>query len=59
MRTVCGDGIERRGSGEPFGVRSTLDFRREVDRIQLRPDILVTGSAQGPRLLGRRKGELA
>ena len=59
MRTVCGDGIERWGIGEQFGVRSTLDFRREVDRIQLRPDILVTGSAQGPRLLGRRKGELA
>jgi len=50
------DGIERRGIGEPFGMRSTLDFRREVDRIQLRPDSLVTGSAQGQRLSGRWKG---
>jgi hypothetical protein len=59
MRTACVDGIERRGSGESFGLRSRLDFRPEVYRIQLRPDILVTGSVQDQRLSGRRKGELA
>jgi len=60
MRTVGVDGIEGRGEGEPSGLRSRLDFRREVDRIQLpSPDILVADSAQGERLCGRRKGEVA